>query len=117
MNKHSEIATFTIDMTRSKTTHFADWRLAVKSILGFWTFYALTLVARALLGTDPTTALENWLFICIAGIIVTLLVYAAIAALGHRSTVRGKAAIATAASVLAGCTMSAVLISAEPYMR
>ena len=40
-------------------TRFSDWPLAVKSILGFWFFYALTVVARAFLGTDPWTTLEN----------------------------------------------------------
>ena len=29
-------------------TRFADWPFAVKSILGFWFFYALTVVARLL---------------------------------------------------------------------
>ena len=40
-------------------TRFGDWPLAVKSILGFWLFYALTVVARASLGTDPWTMLTN----------------------------------------------------------
>ncbi len=34
---------------------FSDWPLALKSILGFWFFYALTIVARAFLGSDPMT--------------------------------------------------------------
>ena len=34
-------------------TRFADWPFALKSILGFWFFYALTVVVRAFLGTDP----------------------------------------------------------------
>ena len=40
---------------------FADWPLALKSILGFWLFYALTVVARAFLGHDPVTILLNQL--------------------------------------------------------
>src|SRR5690242_8762589 len=32
---------------------FPDWPLAAKSILGFWLFYAVTVVARAFLGRDP----------------------------------------------------------------
>jgi len=117
MNKYSGTPALTIETARPKSARFADWRLALKSIIGFWAFYALTLVARALLGTDPTTALQNWLFVCIAGIIVTSLVYAAIAIFGHRSTVRGKTAIAVVTSALAACAMSAVLIGTEPYMR
>jgi hypothetical protein len=38
---------------------FSDRRLAVKSILGFWFFYALTVVVRAFLGSDPWTTLEH----------------------------------------------------------
>ncbi len=38
-------------------TRFGDWPLALKSILGFWLFYALTVIARAFLGTDPLTTL------------------------------------------------------------
>ena len=44
-------------------TRFGGWPLAVKSILGFWSFYALTVVARAFLGTDPWTMLENKLVV------------------------------------------------------
>ena len=40
-----------------------DWPFAVKSILGFWSFYALTVVARAFLGSDPWTMLENKLVV------------------------------------------------------
>ena len=36
-------------------TRFADWPLALKSILGFWLFYALTVVARAMLAAMPST--------------------------------------------------------------
>jgi hypothetical protein len=40
-------------------TRLGDWPLAVKSILGFWLFYALTVVARAFLGSDPWTVIYN----------------------------------------------------------
>ena len=43
----------------------------MKSILGFWFFYALTIVARAFLGSDPMTVLSNKLFTIVAGIVVT----------------------------------------------
>ena len=60
-------------------TRFSDWPLAVKSILGFWFFYALTVVARAFLGTDPWTTLENKLVVIGIGIVLTGLIYLAIA--------------------------------------
>ena len=56
---------------------FTDWRLAVKSILAFWLFYALTVVARAFLSADPLAALENKLIVIAVGILLTGLIYAA----------------------------------------
>ena len=50
---------------------FPDWPLAVKSILGFWLFYAVTVVARAFLGRDPLTILENKSLTITAGIAAT----------------------------------------------
>ena len=44
-------------------TRFSDWPFAIKSILGFWLFYALTVVIRAFLGSDPWTMLENKLMV------------------------------------------------------
>src|SRR5215208_5231686 len=37
----------------------SDWPLAVKSILGLWFFYYLTVVARAYLTNDPYTLMFN----------------------------------------------------------
>ena len=70
---------------RLERGRFSDWPLALKSILGFWFFYALTIVARAFLGSDPMTILSNKLFTIAAGIIVTGLVYAAIVLTGFIS--------------------------------
>src|SRR6266540_538484 len=82
-------------------TRFANWRFAVKSILGFWFFYALTVVARAFLGSDPWTTLENKLVVVGIGIFLTGLIYLTIASLGVGATIRRKAIIATAASTIA----------------
>ena len=38
---------------------FADWPLALKSILGFWLFYYLTVVARAFLSARSRHVLLN----------------------------------------------------------
>ena len=48
---------------RIERTRFSDWPLALKSILGFWFVYALTVAARALMGTDPLTTLLNKLIV------------------------------------------------------
>ena len=59
-------------------SRFDDWPLAIKSILGFWFFYFLTVVARALLGRDAVTVLENKGATIAAGVILTFAVYGAI---------------------------------------
>ena len=78
----------------SPRTRFGDWPLAVKSILGFWVFYALTVVVRAFLGTDPWTTVENKLTIIGFGLVVNALIYVAIAGLTKGATIRRKAVVA-----------------------
>ena len=97
---------------------FADWRLAVKTIIGFWLIYALTVVARALLGSDPIATLQNKLVIITIGVVLTGLVYAAIALFGGRhSSNRRKAIVAGLASFIAAWAMSGLLLLAEDKMR
>lgn len=97
---------------------FADWHLAVKTIIGFWLIYAITVVARALLGTDPVATLQNKLIIITIGVVLTGLVYAAIAVFGGRDgTNRRKAIVAGIASFVAACAMSGLLLLAEDKMR
>ena len=97
---------------------FTDWRLALKSIVGFWLVYALTLVARAFLGSDPVTALHNRLPTIAAGIVLTGLIYLAIARFaGPEASNRRKAVIAALASLAAGWAMAGLLIAVEDKMR
>ena len=97
---------------------FADWRLALKTILGFWLIYAATVVARALLGSDPLTMLQNKLVTLGVGIILTGLIYIAIVLVGGReSSNRRKAAVAGIASFLAACAMAGLLMLADGKMR
>jgi hypothetical protein len=98
-------------------SRFADWRFATKAILGFWFFYGMTVVARAFLGSDPWTALENKLAIIGIGIILTGLIYAAIATLGHGSPLRRKAVIAAIGSALTSLIMGGALILAQDLFR
>ena len=98
-------------------TRFSDWPLAMKSILGFWLFYAATVVARAFLGSDPQTTVDNKLIIIVIGIVLTALIYMAIAALGWNSSIRRKAIIAVGASIVASCMMATALLSLEDHMR
>ena len=98
-------------------SRFADWRFATKTVLGFWLFYALTVVARAFLGSDPWNALENRLLIILVGIIATGLIYCAIAAFGRGSSLRRKAVIAGIGSTLASLVMGGALIISQDLFR
>ena len=105
-------------MTQYATrTRFSDWPLALKSILGFWLFYALTVVARAFLGTDPLTMLQNKLIVIGLGIVLTGLIYVAISGFGAPRTIRQKAIIAVFGSVVASGTMAATLMFTEDLLR
>jgi len=102
----------------STERRFADWRLALKTIIGFWLIYALTVVARALLGSDPIATLQNKLIIITIGIVLTGMVYAAIAGFGGTDgSNRRKAIVAGLASFVAACAMSSLLLLAEDKMR
>jgi two-component system, LytTR family, sensor kinase len=98
-------------------SRFADWPFAVKSILGFWFFYALTVVARAFLGSDPGTALENKLVVVGIGIVLTGLIYLAIATIGRGAGIRRKAVIAAVSSALASVAMGGTLIMLEDLLH
>lgn len=113
MNNHSETSVF----RSSQAGRFADWRLALKSILGFWFVYTLTVVARALLGTDPGTVLRNKLIVISIGIVITKLVYVAIANFGRGSTIGRKAIVAGIASFVAAWAMGGLLVAMEDQMR
>jgi two-component sensor histidine kinase len=94
---------------------FADWPTAAKSILGFWLFYALTVVARAFLGHDPVTIIENKCVTVAVGVVLTFGVYAAIRLLAAGANLRRQAAIAGVASFIAAGALSGFLILADRY--
>src|SRR5690349_21025945 len=98
-------------------TRFSDWPLAVKSILGFWLFYAATVVARAFLGSDPLTTLVNKLSVIGIGIAVTGLIYLAIASFGFGRTIRRKAILAAVTSLLGAVAMGGTIVLIDDYMR
>ena len=96
---------------------FADWRLAAKTIVGFWVGYALTVVARAFLGDDPLTMLQNKVLILGAGLVLTGFVYLAIKLLAPASNLRRQAVVAGLASMVAATALAATLMAAEGHMR
>jgi two-component system, LytTR family, sensor kinase len=97
-------------------TRLADWPFAVKSIVGFWFFYALTVVLRAFLGTDPWTTLQNKLVVIGIGIILTGLIYLAISTFAQRINIRRRAAIAAVSSAIASLAMGAALVVTEDML-
>jgi hypothetical protein len=101
----------------SARTRFGDWPLALKSILGFWLFYALTIVARAFLGTDPMTMLSNKMMVVLIGVVLTGGVYLVIAWLTPGASIRKKAVIAAIASFVASWGMAGSFFVTEYIMR
>jgi two-component system, LytTR family, sensor kinase len=98
-------------------TRFGDWPFAVKSILGFWLFYALTVVVRAFLGSDPWTMLENKLLVIGIGILITGVMYLAISAIGANATIRRKAVIAGISATLGSIVMGSAVVATEDWMH
>jgi len=104
-------------MDRLVPGRFADWPLAVKSILGFWFFYALTVAIRAFMGADALTMLVNKLMVVAIGVLLTGLIYVTIATLAARATMRKKAVVAALASFAASCAMAGAFLVIEDLMR
>jgi len=98
-------------------TRFGDWPLALKSILGFWLFYALTIVARAYLGTDPLTILVNKMLIVLIGVVLTGGVYLVVAGLTPGASIRKKAIVAGLASFVASWGMAGSFFVTEYITR
>ena len=98
-------------------TRFADWPFALKSILGFWLFYALTVALRASLGTDPWTTLENRLIIIGIGVLVNGVIYLAIAGFGANASIRRKVVIAGLGCALGSLILGGAVIGTEDWMR
>ena len=96
---------------------FADWRLAIKSILGFWLVYAATVVARALLGDDPWTVLHNKVPTLIAGTLLTFILYALMNWFTRDMSMYRKGIIAAVLSAFAAIGQAAIIIQLEPYFK
>lgn len=98
-------------------TRFRDWPFAVKSILGFWLFYALTVLIRASLGTDPWTMVENKLAVVVFGILINGLIYVTIAALTTGATVRRKVVVAAISCAIGSVILGGAVVATEDWMR
>ena len=98
-------------------SRFRDWPFAIKSILGFWLFYAATVVARAFLGSDPWTMLQNKLMVILIGIVINGLIYLAITALVTKANVRRKAVIAGLSCVIGSLVLGSTVVLTEDWTR
>jgi hypothetical protein len=98
-------------------TRFSDWPFAVKSILGFWLFYATTVVIRAFLGSDPWTMLENKLLVIGIGIVINVFIYLAISAFTTGSSIRRKAIIAGISAAAGSLVLGGTVVMTEDLMR
>jgi two-component system LytT family sensor kinase len=96
---------------------FADWRLALKSILGFWLVYAATVIARAMLGDDPWTSLHNKTPNIIVGILLTFALYGLLNWFTRGASMYRKAIVAAVLSALAAIGQSTTIIFLEPYFK
>ena len=95
------------------TSRFSDWPLAVKSILGFWLFYLLTVVARAFLGHDPITLIEVRLVTITIGVVLTFGIYGSIRLFAGRATLRRQAAVAGLSSFVAAAALASFVLAAD----
>jgi signal transduction histidine kinase len=98
-------------------TRFSDWPFALKSIVGFWLFYALTVMARAFLGSDPWTMLENKLLVVGIGIVINCLIYLAISAFSSGDNIRRKAITAGVSCMVGSLVLGGLVVMSEDWMR
>ena len=96
---------------------FSDWRLAVKSILGFWALYYLTVVVRAFLGYDPLTLLENRAATLGIGIFITAALYAGIRYFAPDAGMRRKMVVAIVGSFVAAAALASFQIAMDRYQE
>ena len=96
---------------------FADWKLAMKTIFGFWAIYCVTIVARAFLGSDPGTVLANKVLTVSLGIVLTIGLYAAIAAASRGRSMRRKAVTAAIGSLIASLALAGTLVMSEGSLK
>ena len=96
---------------------FADWKRAAVLIVGFWIGYALTVVARAFLGDDPLTVLQNKVVTLFAGTVLTFGIYLTIQLVAPGPRLGPKAVVAGIGSVVAAVLLAVTLMAAEGHMR
>jgi len=87
---------------------FADWRLAIQSIIGFWAFYLVTVLLRGLLGPEALSAIGYRGYVTALGLVLTILIYVVIRLFAREGSIRRMAIVAATAALPAAVVMSAV---------
>jgi two-component system, LytTR family, sensor kinase len=87
---------------------FSDWRLATQSIIGFWSFYLVTVLLRGLFGPEAASAIGYRAINAAIGLVLTFLIYAAIRFFAREGNIRRMALVAATAAIPAAVIMSVV---------
>ena len=87
---------------------FSDWRLATQSIIGFWSFYLVTVLLRGLFGPEAASAIGYRAINAAIGLLLTFLIYAAIRFFAREGSIRRMAVVAAVAALPAAVILSAV---------
>jgi hypothetical protein len=85
---------------------FADWRLATQSVIGFWSFYLVTVLIRGLFGPEAASAIGYRAINAAIGLVLTFTIYAAIRFLARDGSIRRMAVVAAIAALPAAVLMS-----------
>ena len=91
-------------------SRFSDWPLALRSIAAFWLFYLGTVLLRAAIGPVSEAAAEVGMRALNAalGVVLTALIYLALALLARRESVPRMAIVAAISALPAALILSAV---------
>ncbi|WP_114228717.1 MULTISPECIES: sensor histidine kinase [Sphingomonas] len=117
MNMLSAVDVTGVGPVRNDDRRFADLGRAIVLIVGFWIAYAITVIARAFLGDDPLTVLENKLITLFAGTVLTFGIYTAVQLFAPGPSLGRKAVVALLGSILAAAALATTLVGTEAYMK
>ncbi len=116
MNKQSAMSEFALG-TPDAGRRFADWPLALKSILAFWLVYYATVVARAFLSHDPGTVLMNRSLTLAIGALLTGGIYVALALFARDASLKRRVVTGLVAALVAALIQAGLLILADRFLE
>ena len=90
---------------------FADWRMASRTIVGFWCFYLATVLLRALLGPEAASAIGFRAVSGLLGFASTFLIYFLLRWFAGDGSVKRMALVASLATLPAAVLLSFVSIT------